>query len=156
MSKNLKNISKSDKVNTPDDLNDYIKISNPSLWVVLIAIIIFLIGILVWGIFGKLYVTVTVPTYVNGGHAISLINDTDIDSIEEGKKIMINSVDGIIVSKSSTKEKISDPSLFGISNTEAISYDSAYFATSNIDIGNGSYEAEIVVDEVPPISFLFK
>ncbi len=40
------------RVNQPEDLNDYIRVTTPSVWVVLIAIALLLIGILAWMVFG--------------------------------------------------------------------------------------------------------
>ncbi len=43
-----------DKVFSPDQLNDYIKVSNPSTWVILAAAIIFLAAVLIWAVYGEL------------------------------------------------------------------------------------------------------
>ncbi|MBO4452743.1 MAG: hypothetical protein J5793_02290 [Clostridia bacterium] len=41
------------KVSSPESLNDYIKVTTPSVWVVLIALVVLLLGILAWSIFGR-------------------------------------------------------------------------------------------------------
>ena len=43
-----------ERVNQPEDLNDYIRVASPSVWIVLIAIILLLIGVFAWMIFGTL------------------------------------------------------------------------------------------------------
>ena len=43
-----------DKVSSPEKLDDYIRVTTPSVWVTLAAIGILLIGTIVWGIFGEL------------------------------------------------------------------------------------------------------
>ena len=45
-----------ERVSQPDDLNDYIRVASPSVWIVLIAIILLLIGIFAWMIFGSVEV----------------------------------------------------------------------------------------------------
>ena len=42
-----------DKVSSPESLNDYIKVTTPSVWIVLIALVVLLLGILAWSIFGR-------------------------------------------------------------------------------------------------------
>lgn len=42
-----------DKVSSPEKLDDYIRVTTPSVWITLIAIILLLTGALVWGIFGE-------------------------------------------------------------------------------------------------------
>lgn len=41
-----------DRVSSPEQLNDYIRVTTPSVWIVLIALILLLVGFLVWSIFG--------------------------------------------------------------------------------------------------------
>ena len=43
-----------DRVSSPEQLNDYIKVSNPAVWMIISSVIILLIGICVWGVFGRL------------------------------------------------------------------------------------------------------
>ncbi len=38
----------------PDHLDDYIRVSNPSVWIVLGAIVVFLVGVGIWCVFGQL------------------------------------------------------------------------------------------------------
>ncbi|MBR6916557.1 MAG: hypothetical protein IKN38_00095 [Clostridia bacterium] len=41
------------KVSGPESLNDYIKVTTPSVWIVLAALLVLLVGILAWCIFGR-------------------------------------------------------------------------------------------------------
>ena len=41
------------KVSSPEKLDDYIRVTTPSVWIVLIAIVLLLVGGIVWGIFGE-------------------------------------------------------------------------------------------------------
>lgn len=43
-----------DRVSSPEKLDDYIRVTTPSVWITLAAIVILLIGTIVWGIFGEL------------------------------------------------------------------------------------------------------
>ena len=42
-----------EKVSGPESLNDYIRVTTPSVWIVLIALVLLLAGILAWSIFGR-------------------------------------------------------------------------------------------------------
>ena len=42
-----------ERVSGPEELNDYIRVTTPSVWIVLIAIVALLVGMLVWSIFGR-------------------------------------------------------------------------------------------------------
>ena len=43
-----------ERVTSPEQLNDYIRVSNPGVWMVLAAVVILLAGVCVWGVFGRL------------------------------------------------------------------------------------------------------
>ena len=41
-----------DRVSSPEQLNDYIRVTTPTVWLVLLALVILLLGMLAWSIFG--------------------------------------------------------------------------------------------------------
>ena len=45
-----------DKVSSPEKLDDYIKVTTPSVWITLVAILILVVGAVMWGIFGRITV----------------------------------------------------------------------------------------------------
>ena len=42
-----------ERVSSPEQLNDYVKVSSPGIWAVLAAVLILLAGAFVWGSTGK-------------------------------------------------------------------------------------------------------
>ena len=42
------------KVSSPEQLNDYIRVSTPAVWLVLSAIVLLLIAVTLWGFLGRL------------------------------------------------------------------------------------------------------
>ncbi|MCR5432651.1 MAG: hypothetical protein K6E95_08850 [Lachnospiraceae bacterium] len=42
-----------ERASSPESLNDYIHVTTTPLWIVLIALLVLLLGIIAWGIFGK-------------------------------------------------------------------------------------------------------
>ena len=43
-----------DKVSSPEKLDDYIRVTTPSVWITLAVIAILLVGVILWGTFGEL------------------------------------------------------------------------------------------------------
>ena len=43
-----------DKVSSPEKLDDYIRVTTPSVWITLFAIVILLVGTFLWGTCGEL------------------------------------------------------------------------------------------------------
>ena len=45
-----------ERVTSPEQLNDYIKVTTPSVWLILLATLVLIIGTLFWAVFGKIQV----------------------------------------------------------------------------------------------------
>ncbi len=45
-----------ERVKSPEQLNDYIKVTTPSVWLILFAVIILIVGALFWAVFGTIQV----------------------------------------------------------------------------------------------------
>ena len=58
-----------DRVSSPEQLTDYIKVSSPSVWIVLAAMVILLISVLIWSVFGTIPDTVKLNALVQDGVA---------------------------------------------------------------------------------------
>ena len=41
-----------DRVSSPEQMNDYIRVTTPTVWLVLLALVILLLGMLAWSVFG--------------------------------------------------------------------------------------------------------
>lgn len=49
-----------ERISSPEQLNDYLHVTSPSVWVILLAVIILLVGVVIWA-----YAT-TIESYVEG------------------------------------------------------------------------------------------
>lgn len=43
-----------EKISSPEQLRDYIKVTTPPVWFVLLAIALLLVGALIWSVFGEI------------------------------------------------------------------------------------------------------
>ena len=73
------------KLNAPEQLDEYIRVSRPSVWLLLIAIIIFLIGVCVWGFAGQVESTVDVVVCVVGEETYGYVSEADAGVVEVGQ-----------------------------------------------------------------------
>ena len=54
MDNNLFRKKSIDKVSSPEKLDDYIRVTTPSVWITLVAILVVIVGASIWGIFGRI------------------------------------------------------------------------------------------------------
>ena len=45
------------QVSSPEELNDYMKVTTPRVWIILVAIVLVLAGAISWSVFGSVSVT---------------------------------------------------------------------------------------------------
>ena len=53
-----------DRISSPEQLNDYIKVSNPSIWLILSALIVIIVSVFIWSISGNITTTVSANAIV--------------------------------------------------------------------------------------------
>ena len=119
-----------ERVSSPEQLNDYIRVTNPGVWLVLAAVVILLAGACVWGIFGRLDTTISVPVEVTGGEARLLLEDGQ--QIDPSAPVVIGG-----------REFSLGPAVGG----------GAY--SVSVDLPDGDYQATVVTERVTPLSFVF-
>lgn len=154
MNANLFRKSSIDRVNSPEELNDYIRVASPGVWIILGAIALFLIGVVIWGIWGNIETTAAAPVIVKSGSAVCYVDD--ISTLEEGMEVRIDGKDGTIESIKRTPLEITsdyDPYFLYISSFTPGSF--AYPVTLDIEgLEDGVYSAEIVKERINPIYFI--
>lgn len=77
-----------DRLSSPDELTDYLKVTNPGVWAVLIAIVVLLLGILVWSCVGTLQTKEDAKVVVHNGVAAVLVSGSSL--VGEGMPVMVS------------------------------------------------------------------
>lgn len=81
-----------DRISSPEQLNDYIKVSNPSVWIIIIAVFCIFAAALYWGIAGRIPTTVA----VNG---ISYVDASSDAKEAENVYCFLSETDSVKVTK---------------------------------------------------------
>ena len=78
-----------ERFSSPEKLNDYIQVSNPSSWMVLGAALALLAGVLIWGFFGELTQSVSFSGFVQEGILRCYVDSSTSAALEEGMEVVI-------------------------------------------------------------------
>lgn len=126
-----------EKVKSPDNLNEYIRVANPGVWVLLAAVIALLAGLCIWGVFGQLHTEIRTDVRVENGIVTCFLPEENAHSVRPG---MPASVDGC----SGTVTEVSVRS--GAGSTCQLQLEET--------LPDGIYIARIEVENIHPASFL--
>ncbi|MCQ2419185.1 MAG: hypothetical protein MJ085_05295 [Clostridia bacterium] len=76
--------------------NDYIQVSNPSVWLIIIAVIVLWVGACVWGILGRIESKVDVRATVTDGEAVCYVSEKDAYEIAPGNIVRFDGKEGTV------------------------------------------------------------
>ena len=144
-----------ERISSPEQLNDYIRVSTPSVWMVLAAIIVLLIGVCVWGVFGHMDTLLPVAAVVQEGSAEAYVREEDAPSVAEGMTVVLGDSKGTVTAISAQPITVDDAfteymrHIGGLRQGEWV-----YVVTLETDCADGVYAAQIVVDSVSPMAFV--
>ena len=126
-----------DRIQSPEQLNDYLRVTNPSVWILLIAVILLLVGLLVWG---------------------SL---TYIDSMVYGQAVVDQGVMTIRFQDPADAERL-EPGMHvdaggRITQISSLGRDEAgVFALAETDLADGLYEVSVRSKQTQVLKLLFR
>ena len=72
-----------DRVKSPENLNEYIHVTNVSLWVLLIAIVVLLLGVCIWGSVGTIEVRTSLLSSVMNGEITCQADSELVQNVQE-------------------------------------------------------------------------
>ena len=145
------------KVDSPEQLNQYIRLSNPGVWILLIAIVVLLIGVCVWGYFGKIDTKISTVAISSDYNSYVYIKEADLEKIKTGMSVEIvnNENKYEIVEIETTPEKVTDElSEYArhLGNFQIGEW--VYKCRLNKNLKEGAYGANIVVESIAPMVFI--
>ena len=86
----------SDQVKSPENLDSFIQVANPSVWILLISVVILLSGACVWAFFGHVNSTVKTIVHAENGSYICYVSEENISAVQVGKAVKIDGFDAVI------------------------------------------------------------
>jgi len=123
-----------DRITSPDQMDACVKVVTTPIWMGLAAIALFLIGILIWGMFGQVETRVYVQAISDGSSIICTLSE-NTEEVEIGETVRIDDAEFIITDV----------------YTDTTGND---IVTIDGKLPEGSYDAVIVTDVIRPIKFL--
>ena len=144
-----------DKVSSPEQLNEYIRVSNPGVWMVLAAVIVLLAGVIVWGFIGHLDTTLSTAVVCENGEAVIYVKEADAEKIATGMTVRVGDKEYAVseIAKEPSRVDATIPE-YAIHLGSLTTGEWVYAVKVNGTFGDGVYKADIVIESISPISFI--
>ncbi|WP_295859873.1 hypothetical protein [uncultured Oscillibacter sp.] len=145
-----------EKISSPEQMNDYIRVSSPSVWMVLAAVIVLLAGVCVWGVFGHLDTAVQTGGVCTNGRLTVFVGEEDHDKIRENAVISVDGVEYAVAESTNAPVRVDDqidPYIVHLAGfTEG---DWVYRLCADAPgLADGVYTASVVTERVRPLDFV--
>ena len=145
-------------VESPESLNDYLRVTSPGVWLVLAAVICLLVGAILWGIFGHIRTTTQVAVSVEGGKTVCYVPYTQVDGVLTQGKLVLDGKEypldtsgeyEMLVVSESTSLRVLRAGGFSVG-------DPVVLVPADTDLQDGIYAGTAVKEDLRPISLLLQ
>ena len=119
-----------ERLRSPDDLDRYVRVTTPSVWVVLAACVALLAGLLSWGVFGTVSTSVSGTGVVEGGQALCFLPADEVARLHVGDAAYVGG----------EQLKVADVSDVPLSRQEASEYLSSDYLVASLIEGDWAYK----------------
>lgn len=118
-----------DQISSPEQLHDYLHVTNPTVWLALAAVVLLLVGCLIWLSAASNDVFASATATVNDGSMVVQVDDPTLaKTVNSGMKVLV----------SDTSVKVTS-----IGHNE----DGTVFAVADTTLENGTYPARVVLGQ---------
>ena len=120
------------RITSPEKLNDYLKATSVTTWVLLGMIIVFLVGILIWSHLAEITYKIEGNATISSGEVKLEIDESRLNELKVGQIVYILDSEGEITSIN----------------------DNGMPIISGINLSDGDYKYTIIIKTINPIEYL--
>lgn len=146
-----------DRISSPEQLNDRLRVANPGVWLLLAGILLVLAGICVWGIFGRLDTLLPVGAMTDQGKTICYVKEESRDRIALDMEVISESRTTFVAGISPQPVQVDSQFPEYLCHVGNLSQGEwVYAVTLKEPIGkDGSiFSADIVIESITPARFV--
>lgn len=125
------------RISSPEELNKYLKVTNPGIWAVLLAVIVLLAGLIIWSSVGTLETKAVGVAQADNGIVTVYVSGDRAEDIMEDMPVIIDGNESLLM------------------NVHRDEYGRAV-GNAVFNIPDGKYNAEVIIERIRPISFLIR
>ncbi len=145
-------------VESPEALNDYLRVTSPGVWLVLSAVIILLAGGLIWSILGRIETKGTYAVSVREGEVLCYVPYAEAAKAAGRGRIWVDGREYLMKTDGDpaivTLSEGTDPYIMAAGGLER--GQAAVLMPVLADLPDGVYEGTVVLESLQPIAMLLR
>lgn len=143
-----------DRISSPEEYDQYLQVTGPGIWIVMSAIVLVLVGAIIWAVLGRLDTTMEVAVVARGDAVICVIPAEKADSVKD-RTVTIAEKEYEMVDSGRAPQRLTS----GSDLAELLAYgfpEGTPVALMDVkaELSEGVYIGKIQVEQVAPISFI--
>ena len=146
-----------EKITSPEQMNDYIRVSNPSVWMLLAAVIVLLLGVCIWGAFGHLDTAVQTGGVCENGRLTVFLSESDFARLDGEAILSVGEAEYAAASDAAGTptrlDESTDPYLLHHIGLSAGDWVHALSAETP-NLKDGVYTVSVIIERVRPLDFV--
>ena len=136
--KSLFRKSSMESISSPEQLTDYLRVTSPTVWVVMAVIILLLVGMLIWSSVAQIDSYAAGTAQVQDGRMLVVFDDSELArNVQAGMAVTIGETSSVI-------------------DSVGITEGGALFAAADTTLADGSYPARVIFRQTQVLSLLFR
>lgn len=146
-----------ERISSPEDLNDYVRVASPGVWLVLAAIVVLLAGFVVWGVYGNIEMKVPALVVNEAGTAACYVREVDSVILTDGMPVRLSDGTEAALAVSGGRSLSADDTLTEYARHVGGFSDDEWVVSFHVegDLPEGAFSAEVITEAIKPISFIF-
>lgn len=144
-----------DRISSPEDLDQYLTVTGPGVWLPLAAVIVMLIGGIVWMIFGQIAVTIHVAVEAGNGSVVCYIPSEQKTNAEKSGVVTIAGTKYALTDIGYATQLVTEEMNVNVRRAGMLEMGTIVSPLSvDAPLGDGVYSGEITVETVNPIKYI--
>ena len=145
-----------ERLESPEKLNDYLRVTSASVWIVLAVVILLLIGVCIWGVLGRIDSTAPAAVVSQDGETVCLVPASALEGVVACRTVNVQGERYDLEPSVLEPEVISETTdVYILLAGQLTTGDVVYPVTMTQSLPEGIYQGRVVTETLSPMSLFF-
>jgi len=147
-----------DSIQSPEVLDDYLKVTSPGVWIFLLAVVFILVGVILWGVFGSIDTSVKFALVAEEESAVCVVPYDSLSDILNAGEVSLAGDSYTLSGELYEPFAVTEDTDVHIRIAGGFDIGDVVIplALSDYDAANGVFEATVTTESLKPISLLLR